>query len=63
MKKSSLTWWWALVEKIAAKADNFEIRYWADEGEAIATGERFGKQLENHEITELVFQGAVTKNY
>ena len=55
------SWWIELVKNIANQADNFEIRCWSDEPEAIATGQKFGMQLENIETTELVFQGSISE--
>lgn len=57
------SWWIALVRNIAHQADTFEIRCWSDEPEAIATGQRFGMQLENIETTELVFQGPISEAF
>lgn len=57
------SWWIDLVGKIASEADKFEIRCWPDELEAIATGQQFGKQIENKRTTELVFKGPITEEF
>lgn len=57
------SWWPELVKKIASKADKFEIRCWPDEPEAIATGQRFGRQIENKRTTEAVFKGPITEAF
>lgn len=57
------SWWIALVEKLAPKANKFEIRCWQDEQEAIATGQQFGKQQENKETEEIVFEGKINEAF
>jgi hypothetical protein len=56
-------WWVALVGNIAHQADNFQIRCWPDEPDAIATGQRFGTQSENTVSSELVYQGSITEDF
>ena len=57
------SWWFDLVESIASQADIFEIRCWPEESEAIATGQRFGRRLENFETKELVFKGLISEAF
>lgn len=57
------SWWFDLVKNIAGRADTFEIRCWPGETEAIATGQRFGVQLENLETKELVFKGPISEAF
>jgi len=57
------SWWIELVSKIAPKADKFEIRCWPGETEAIATGMRFGEQIENNQTNELVFKGQISEAF
>lgn len=57
------SWWMDLARKIAIQSKTFEIRCWKDEAEAISIGKRFGKPVENHETTEIVFTGLVTNTF
>lgn len=57
------SWWIDLIKRIGKKADIFELRCWPEEPEAIETGRRFGKQMENTVTRELVFRGPVTEDF
>ena len=57
------SWWVDLVKKSLNKADTFEIRVWPDDGEAIESGIKYGKKIDNEETREIVFQGKVTNDF
>lgn len=57
------SWWLELARKTGSNADVFEIRCWPGENEAIATGRRFGEQVENNESREIVFRGPVSEAF
>lgn len=56
-------WWVDLVKKSLKKAKTFEIRVWSDDGEAIESGIKHGKKIDNEETREVVFQGKVTDDF
>lgn len=57
------SWWVDLVKKSINKADTFEIRAWPDDGEAVKSGIKYGKKIDNEETREIVFQGNVTNDF
>lgn len=64
--KSSLKdylWWVSIVPKVCESADNFEIRCWSYEEEAIRTGQKYGKAVKNTESAEVVFKGKITSEF
>lgn len=57
------SWWISIIEQYCKKANNFEIRCWKGEDDAIAIGKRFGHAVENSITTELVFKGKITDEF
>ena len=57
------SWWVDLVKKSLNKADTFETRVWSEDGEAIESGIKYGKKIDNEETREIVFQGKVTNDF
>ena len=57
------SWWVDLVKKFLNKADTFETRVWSEDGEAIESGIKYGKKIDNEETREIVFQGKVTNDF
>jgi len=57
---ASYDWWTELAQKALESATDFEMRLWPDDGEGIASGQRFGAQVPNHDTMEVVFQGKIT---
>lgn len=62
-KLDSYDYWEEMVSKLCETATDFEIRCWSDEMPAIESGKKFGKQVENRETLELVFQGRITPGF
>lgn len=56
-------WWVDLVKKNLNKVDAFEIRVWPEDREAIKSGIKYGKKIDNEETREIVFQGKVTDDF
>ena len=57
------SWWIDLINKSLKKADAFEMRLWPDDVEAIESGFKYGKKINNEETEEIVFQGKVTNDF
>jgi len=50
----SCQWWVDLAKNALEFADEFEMRLWEDDEEAIKSGEKFGKQVPNNQSKEIV---------
>lgn len=57
------SWWVYLVNKSLNNADTFEARVWSNDEEAIESGIKYGKNIDNEATSEIVFQGKVTNDF
>lgn len=56
----SYDWWLELAEEALDNGDEFEMRLWENDLEAIKSGQRYGKKVPNNESMEIVFKGKIT---
>lgn len=60
---SSYEWWIDSAKNALEFADEFEMRLWEDDVEAIKSGERFGKKVPNNQSKEIVYKGSITPDF
>lgn len=57
------SWWVDLIKNIGNVANNFEIRCWEGESDAIEVGMRYGNLISNLTTSELVYKGKITDEF
>lgn len=56
-------WWIHLAKNSLEIADEFEMRLWEDDIEAIKSGEKFGQRVPNNLSKEIVYTGNITPDF
>ncbi|WP_252891747.1 hypothetical protein [Thermoclostridium stercorarium] len=56
-------WWIHLAKNSLEIADEFEMRLWEDDVEAIKSGEKFGQRVPNNLSKEIVYTGNITPDF
>lgn len=59
----SYEWWRDLVMEALNNTDEFEMRLWEGDLEGIQSGQKFGKQVTNHDTMEIVYRGKVVPEF
>ena len=60
---SSHDWWITLAKNALELSDEFEMRLWEDDEEAIKSGEKFEIKVPNNQSKEIVYRGSITPDF